>query len=727
MRQSRLAERELRLEAERCIKYRGTARISLEVLHFQSNQPRELSQKNVERLKEIFRIEKIHRLNPRNHIPAVIHQSDLEDAIQASDTTAERLLSNPANEPPLLAFPAGHRLTCLHGRHRVQAARETLPPTDAWWTVDLYLADSNPALETTLVEEYSNEKKPSDGEIYCKIRQYEQERNLCFKNRWKARLSDHGRRALRQLQDHEELTAAFDDLLGIPGLWDGMRISTLHKMTGMNCDDVILHRLELIKEVWSKLVGRNKMALQRVDQATIFSAFSEQEREAIWNELLSIDCLIPSLYTFFEDLKYLSACADCLKRLVRVSRKETVNSALERKFTDVNQIDNQCIFEVAESTFAVRSGRSVDRLEWGKRQLWLFAMRHYGDMPAQPKKKEKDLLAKAKCYTADEAVLCEFAALADRLGFASREIDDLKKGSSDREIARNALLKARKPDRYKYDDATFEDHVNQIVRMFTSASPLSSERLPYSLVSDIPQASGNRCGFPDKEAHKRDSKLLFITNLCDSNEEQGEDITSFFVRRSVYFSFFGKPTDICADGDSNLTPLPSENVQRNQPSSSLGLEMDGMEYPQRLDQEELRQREIERLARLEQARLEQERLEQERLEQERLEQKRQQERLEQERLEQERLEQARLEQERFEQERLEQERLEQERLEQERLEQERLEQARLEQARIEQERLEREKLEKLEQERLKQERQKHADQARLEQERLARLWSDKKS
>lgn len=81
-------------------------------------------------------------------------------------------------------------------------------------------------------------------------------------------------------------------------------------------------------------------------------------------------------------------------------------------------------------------------------------------MPAGPKKKQKDLLAKAECYGADETVLHEYAALADRLGFVSREIDDLKKRSSDREIARNALLKARKPDRYEYDNAILEAYVD---------------------------------------------------------------------------------------------------------------------------------------------------------------------------------------------------------------------------------------------------------------------------
>ena len=82
MRRSRFSEQELRLEKERYVKYQGTARIQLEVLYFQWNEPRELSRKNVERLKEIFQGEKrsyanIRQLDPRNHIPAVIEHLTL--------------------------------------------------------------------------------------------------------------------------------------------------------------------------------------------------------------------------------------------------------------------------------------------------------------------------------------------------------------------------------------------------------------------------------------------------------------------------------------------------------------------------------------------------------------------------------------------------------------------------------------------------------------------------
>src|SRR5438045_8324504 len=101
------------------------------------------------------------------------------------------------------------------------------------------------------------------------------------------------------------------------------------------------------------MLRKDKQAMKKVDRATvkaleltapgacradaevlygklrtgqIFGAFDEQEREAIWIEVLrvSTDYLIPSLYSFFEDLNYLKGIADCVKRLI--TPKQTVSS-----------------------------------------------------------------------------------------------------------------------------------------------------------------------------------------------------------------------------------------------------------------------------------------------------------------------------------------------------------------------------------------------------------------
>ena len=183
------------------------------------------------------------------------------------------------------------------------------------------------------------------------------------------------------------------------------------------------HIRKTFYRIFDKVLRGDKTALQGVDQVNvkafelkarryskrdaqvlqgqllsdqICSLFSQQEREAIRSELRSIDRLIPSLFTLLEDLKYLRVCADCLKRLVKVSRRDTVRTALERKFPYTDEAGDQYVIEVADSTFVDRSGRAVGRFDLGYRHLWLFAMRDYREMPMDAKKKSKDLLAKAR-------------------------------------------------------------------------------------------------------------------------------------------------------------------------------------------------------------------------------------------------------------------------------------------------------------------------------------------
>jgi hypothetical protein len=49
-----------------------------------------------------------------------------------------------------------------------------------------------------------------------------------------------------------------------------------------------------------------------------------------------------------------------------------------------------------------------------------------------------------------------------------------------------------------------------------------------------------RSGVPQTRTQKQDNTLLFLDYLY-AEVEVAETITSFFVRRCVYFAFFGKP------------------------------------------------------------------------------------------------------------------------------------------------------------------------------------------
>jgi hypothetical protein len=97
MRQSRVQAEDSRLEAEMRLKFQGTARVSLDVLHFQWNQPRELDTKNIEFLKECFRKEGCRPQEVQNHIPATIDERSLNAAMRKSGVSARELLTNQPN------------------------------------------------------------------------------------------------------------------------------------------------------------------------------------------------------------------------------------------------------------------------------------------------------------------------------------------------------------------------------------------------------------------------------------------------------------------------------------------------------------------------------------------------------------------------------------------------------------------------------------------------------
>lgn len=243
---------------ERSKTYRGTAKIPLNQIMIHC----ELDPKNVTRLSRVFEKEGCRRLDMRNHVTALVSELHLADALNSAGLDAGTLMTIQPGEYPFLQFLPG-QIRCLHGRHRLEAGKIILAQSEQWWTVDLYLDGSllyctstllllikqhanaflaviSTNLQTVLIEEYANERKPHDGEIYRKIRQYQLEGNVQFVERWKLRLSSQNKlKRLQQLSARVEVREAFDALLPITGLWAGLNIGSLHRMLALKCDEVL--------------------------------------------------------------------------------------------------------------------------------------------------------------------------------------------------------------------------------------------------------------------------------------------------------------------------------------------------------------------------------------------------------------------------------------------------------------------------------------------------------
>ncbi|KAF2806321.1 uncharacterized protein BDZ99DRAFT_479589 [Mytilinidion resinicola] len=76
-----------------------------------------------------------------------------------------------------------------------------------------------------------------------------------------------------------------------------------------------------------------------------------------------------------------------------------------------------------------------------------------------------------------------------------------------------------------------------MVGFFSTAEEVAEEHV---IEVDGPQRAPKKSGIPETGFYKGDKSSLFPNKLHGTNEEQCDTLTSFFVRRSVYFAFFGK-------------------------------------------------------------------------------------------------------------------------------------------------------------------------------------------
>ncbi len=297
----------------------------------------------------------------------------------------------------------------------------------------------------------------------------------------------------------------------------------------------------------------HKRLYSQLSSGRIFGTFPESEREEIWERVCAVsqDCLIPTLFTFFEDIKFLGSATACIRRLMHLSKGNSVTKRLKQLFADSYPKTDQCMIQVSDTTYVEAPGNAETRLDLGCRQLWLAAFREYRDLPAEPQKK-KELLAKSR-KEADETVLFGLASLAFRLGFDSEEIRKILEQSLDREIARRTLLTVRKPEQYIYDN--LEQRIQQLVEVFDTAQERSMELDVKPVDRRQGTSPPTQCGIPRDLDHDYDRQFLFLSAMHKDLQNDQTVVTSFFVRRSIYLAFFGEELSV------NIDTIPCESAQ----------------------------------------------------------------------------------------------------------------------------------------------------------------------
>ncbi|RPA92346.1 hypothetical protein L873DRAFT_198499 [Choiromyces venosus 120613-1] len=249
---------------------------------------------------------------------------------------------------------------------------------------------------------------------------------------------------------------------------------------------------------------------------------------------------IPSLFIFFEDLKYLECCAKAFRSLIG-SPQGTIYECMSHLYTRDGLTDSHMPVQLQDGTFRECAGDATDGREFGYQQLWLYVMRHFTEMVAGTPRKENGK-TKPEVKEPDSRAWHEFATLARHLGFDSAPIAALLETDPDEKAARDFLHSSRPPGQYSIERGELQNSICLISKVLKGMSTRSQKPRegPELVTMHGPgEALPRRCGRPFQRSHEYDRNYLYI-DLLYCVEPEGEDITSLYSRREVFFAFFGR-------------------------------------------------------------------------------------------------------------------------------------------------------------------------------------------
>ncbi|KAG2421578.1 hypothetical protein HFD88_005553 [Aspergillus terreus] len=556
--------------------FRGHAKVGLEYLDFQASifGQRVFDVSNVERLRAKFDRDKCAREETNNYISAVISDDLLKQAINLSNTTSDQLKGGTGL--CWLVLPQGARLSCLYGRHRVEAAkRGVLLPGDRWWSVTLYHEDLPENLRRRLC--LYRDPEFSSGDVFRNLRHCELS-GLPEVTFWESMVSARSQKDLRRLKsDYPSILRCLDRLIVFPGLWVDFCFTLLRRMLEMGCPKETVRFLSRIQNIWSglfpdetssvdaqsvHLLG-NLMPLlsardssevtQLMDDGTLFPDVTDgTARDNLLRKLTNVRGRILTIHSLAQDTLLWHSCAKALRQLVP-------KRGTDLRHTIMTQFAGSGIewpVQVAESVieYVAVDMRDQHQFHSGRAnaayvQLWCFTVRHIESLTGTK------LPAGKNTYLSDPQALRQtqreanhrLGLLAKRLGFWSPQVDSLCADANPKPNAKAYLLGRRPKSIYTHPDRWEEKASRKVVDLLKQVEERTDYHIgapPLTTEADPPK----RCGLPSFISHQKDRLSLFLPCIYAYSESGGDNPSSFGILRDMIFTFLGDdmfPAEFC--------------------------------------------------------------------------------------------------------------------------------------------------------------------------------------
>lgn len=169
--------------------------------------------------------------------------------------------------------------------------------------------------------------------------------------------------------------------------------------------------------------------------------------------------------------------------------------------------------------------------------LYLHIMQDVCQLSAQPPLRDSDNEEDHELLPYSATAWHRLAVQATNLGFSSDGILQLCRTDPDREVVIRALHLARPPDEFEYGP-DLERTLDRLMEVFRTLRPVELQRPPAELTSQIGERIARRCGRVYSNTYDKDRHFITFDNFT-RRVENSADITSLFVRRSVFHAFWG--------------------------------------------------------------------------------------------------------------------------------------------------------------------------------------------
>ncbi|KAK0972647.1 hypothetical protein LTR54_017522 [Friedmanniomyces endolithicus] len=236
--------------------------------------------------------------------------------------------------------------------------------------------------------------------------------------------------------------------------------------------------------------------------------------------------MVPSLYTFFEDLKCLEPAAKIIRKLLPPGEKTSLRSSLSAHYF----APERNTFEFPEGEFHTLPSH-IDNFESGYHQLWLFALRNFPEMINMSPRKEPTR-RKPLIVEPSPIVWRKLSQLAVQLGFRTAPVESLC-AATDQESSLRVIKHLGYDAAHNHSILTDLTEVLSKLRKTPTGSPAPS------FVSDAELSLERRCGRPFEGDHFKDKNRLFLPSVYKKDVGTGHDITTMFCKRHMVRTFLG--------------------------------------------------------------------------------------------------------------------------------------------------------------------------------------------